>query len=130
MGLATKLTRLLVLALAVLMATPWHAFASTKASNMVNGCEAVAEGVSEDTPQDVRLEAALCLGVIDGVVQTSISYQNRGVEPIFCLPSERIGSNQIARIVTQYMSENADKLHFSASLLVSAALKDAFPCTE
>ena len=49
------------------------------------------------------------------------------VKSKYCLPNAA-DFNQITRVVEKYLENNPAKLHESASLLMSLALREAFPC--
>jgi hypothetical protein len=44
----------------------------------------------------------------------------------WCLPD--VNKGQLVRVVTKWLLENPDKLHFGAAGLVGSALEEAFPC--
>lgn len=43
-------------------------------------------------------------------------------------PSSRITNGQLVKVVTKWMNDHPENLHYSASSLVANALQDAFPC--
>ncbi len=45
----------------------------------------------------------------------------------YCRP-EKLPHGQFIRIVVRYLQQHPEQLHYSASLLILQALKEAFPC--
>ena len=63
-----------------------------------------------------------CVGYVLGVID-----QGCESKEALCVPAEVVQS-QLARVTLKWLSENPDKLHFSASSLVRLALRESFPC--
>jgi Rap1a immunity proteins len=73
---------------------------------------------------DRNPEWGYCVGYVMGVVDEVLS--SSGTRP-FCISPEAIES-QVARVAARWFEKNPEKLHFSATSLVRAALAEAFPC--
>ncbi len=70
----------------------------------------------------------MCIGYIEGVsdgYQAGIS--SLGGQPPWCIPKATT-LDQAARVVVQILKERPEDLLYSADILVSFALKKAFPC--
>lgn len=67
--------------------------------------------------------ASYIVGVLDAQED---SIQSGGVRAI-CLP-DGVKSKQLSLVVSKYLKEHPENLHFRASSLVSEALFVAFPC--
>ena len=72
--------------------------------------------------QESNSRWGFCVGYVVGVID-----QARDTKEDFCIPAEAIQS-QVARVAAKWFDSNPDKLHFSASSLVRAALNESFPC--
>jgi hypothetical protein len=66
---------------------------------------------------------AYVVGVVDGIKKDI--YLGRA--PDNCWP-DRLGAVQVRDVVVKYLETYADQRGFPASLVVSVALNDAFPC--
>lgn len=64
---------------------------------------------------------------IDDYQETLVAWSNLD-EPFFCAPA-KASSSQLVKVVTKYLNEHPEKLHFGAGGLVANALQDAFPCS-
>jgi len=70
----------------------------------------------------------VCFGYVTGVVDVhNVFVSNNEMNPFWCAP-DGINSSQLVRIVTKYLQEIPEALHFSASSIIIFALRDAFPC--
>ena len=79
--------------------------------------------------------ALFCVGYIRGAVD-SLVVQNvfkiklvseKGEWKTPCFP-ETASNNQFVKIILKYFADNPSKLHLPATMLILAALNDAFPC--
>ena len=70
----------------------------------------------------------MCIGYIEGVYD---GYQagtsSLGGQPPWCIPEDTT-LDQLARVVMKRLKERPEELHYSADILVSYALRKAFPC--
>jgi hypothetical protein len=48
----------------------------------------------------------------------------------FCLPAESVQFLQLGRVVLKYIRDNPEKAHLQTSVLVFAAVRNAFPCSK
>jgi hypothetical protein len=69
----------------------------------------------------ISVFGALCGGYVSGVLD---ALENLGAS---CVPGEAT-REQVTDVVTLYLRDHPEKRHLSASELVTAALKEKFPC--
>jgi len=70
-----------------------------------------------------------CSSYIVGVVDIHSAFVGwKDLERYWCFPSNNMGKSQLVRVVTKYLQEHPEDLHFLASGLVANALILAFPC--
>jgi hypothetical protein len=76
-------------------------------------------------------QAALCLGFIQGVLETSKTYNWVLYDPrAFCLPPAGIPTKQAIRIVVHYLQAHLDTRQENGAALAIRALQAAFPCAS
>ena len=68
----------------------------------------------------------LCLGYIYGFLDANLSYIQ---EKKYCIP-DPIDTYQIAKLYSKYLDNHPEKLHQCASLTLSEALIEYFPCKK
>lgn len=81
------------------------------------------EKCQNKAPEYALACTAYVVGVVDGIKKDI--YLGRA--PTTCWP-DRLGATQVRDIVVKYLKTYADQRNFPASLIVSVALADAFPC--
>ncbi|RAU45192.1 MULTISPECIES: Rap1a/Tai family immunity protein [unclassified Pseudomonas] len=70
-----------------------------------------------------------CVGVLQATIDTlDILHEAGGAPKFVCVPDGGIPMVQSMRIVVQSLEEHPESLHLNESVLVVAALKNAFPC--
>lgn len=70
-----------------------------------------------------------CVGVLQATIDTlDILHEAGGTPKFVCVPDGGIPMVQSMRIVVQSLEEHPESLHLNESVLVVAALKNAFPC--
>ncbi|MFJ3486339.1 Rap1a/Tai family immunity protein [Pseudomonas sp. NPDC090202] len=70
-----------------------------------------------------------CVGVLQATIDTLDLFHEAGDVPkLVCVPEGGIPMIQSMRIVVQSLEEHPQSLHLNESVLVVAALKNAFPC--
>jgi len=70
-----------------------------------------------------------CVGVLQATIDTlDILHEAGGTPKFVCVPEGGIPMVQSMRIVVQSLEEHPQSLHLNESVLVVAALKNAFPC--
>ncbi|MDA7755619.1 Rap1a/Tai family immunity protein [Pseudomonadales bacterium] len=100
-----------IAALAMLLGSPASYAAGAVTGNELAGyCEKGA----------ATSQKALCGGYVAGVFDTASG-------SFICSP-KGVTVGQLVSIVTKYFRENPEWLHDNASVLVTAALAEAFPC--
>ena len=70
-------------------------------------------------------DSTLCLGYVTGV-SDGVTWLH---PKAFCVPDE-VKNTQLVRVVTRYLQENPKTLHRAAQILVSDALRRAWPCRK
>ncbi|MFZ2982929.1 MAG: Rap1a/Tai family immunity protein, partial [Sphingobium sp.] len=68
---------------------------------------------------------AYIVGVVDGIKKDIFL----GRAPDNCWP-DQLGADQVRDLVVKYLRTYADQRSFPASLTVSVALNDAYPCKK
>ena len=85
----------------------------------------------EPTPGSANIKTAsdanFCLGLVQGVVQTALIYEEAGSRMI-CIPGKGIKNEQGVRIFVRYLSDHPEQLHMNETVLLFIALQTAFPC--
>ncbi len=78
-------------------------------------------------------ERGLCASNVGSVVETLSAMKLKGWElsPLvnFC-PAAGIPEQKIIEVVTEWLRENPQQLHYDASILVMIALAENWPCEE
>jgi hypothetical protein len=70
-----------------------------------------------------------CVGVLQATMDTlDLVHEAGGTPKRVCVPEGGIPMIQSMRIVVQSLEEHPQSLHLNESVLVTAALKNAFPC--
>jgi len=102
-----------IAALAMLLGSP-TSYAYTTGNKLVEHCK----------DKDAYFGSGFCHGYIAGVgsMLTWASEINR-----ICIP-DGVTGGQVVSIVRKYLKENPESLHESGDLLVTIALRKAFPC--
>jgi hypothetical protein len=82
--------------------------------------------------QPGSLEAGICGGYIVGIAD-ALGATDKGVPLSIagwraCIPTGVSRSGQVVDIVTKWLRESPQHLHYPAPSLVAAALAEAFPC--
>jgi len=69
-----------------------------------------------------------CYGFVTGIEDAHYFFTALDeMSPQWC-PPDNMTAGQLIRVVTKYLQEHPEKLHFAAAGSVSNALKLAFPC--
>ncbi len=82
------------------------------------------------TPQ--KLDLGYCAGYLQGVLDVNEAWKivegrrSRAVQ--YCFPSAGVPNGQVLRIIKKGLDDNPDKLHKQPSVIIHAALVQAFPC--
>jgi hypothetical protein len=87
----------------------------------------VSQGITTSQPiEPIYAEAGACVGYITGVLDgiTTSAYLSQSA--LMCLP--KLSSEQIVILVRNYLDAHPQYLHRGASIIVIAALGEAFPC--
>lgn len=70
-----------------------------------------------------------CVGVLQATMDTlDLVHEAGGTPKLVCVPEGGIPMIQSMRVVVQSLEEHPQSLHLNESVLVTAALKNAFPC--
>ncbi|HEX3153104.1 MAG TPA: Rap1a/Tai family immunity protein [Candidatus Angelobacter sp.] len=84
------------------------------------GTNVIADCMSN--PEEDAITAMLCTGYIEGIADLLS-------ETAICISPE-VSGKELKEVVMQYASKHQDILHHSASVLISAALRESFPCAK
>jgi len=79
----------------------------------------------EDCESSNAIESVACIVYIAGVSDASQEKTWDGLS--YCTP-DNAAIKQYMKIVTKYLNEYPERLHYSAYTLVQSALLEAFPC--
>jgi len=73
-------------------------------------------------------EGNSCYSFVAGISDAHDNFTVLGkMSPLWCLP-DNVDTSQLIRVVTKYLQEHPESLHFAASSMVLSALELAFPC--
>lgn len=87
-------------------------------------------GVLAVCGSDSIQEQVRCAAYINGLAQGQALMAVRDKSPqIFCIP-ETATNGQAVEIVVKYLKANPEMRHRLGSLLITIALRDAFPCDK
>jgi len=121
----------LVLATALASAPAPHAGAVDTPRQLVTACESLVAG-AEGTGTTIEIpntrEALLCWGYMQAMQDLSVLVVEGGGRLIAACPPEDTTLLQIIRSFLRYARAHPDALRGNASVVVIAALQDAFPC--
>ena len=99
------------------------ASANVSAQSFVTGHSLSENCNATESSSAFNLQIAECRGYIAGVNDAMLK------EGIFCTPIKAT-LGQLRPVVTRWLNEHPESLHFPASSLVQIALAKAFPCPE
>ena len=105
------------LAVMMLLSAQSQAGAYYDGSKLLQLCESDSAG-----------ECGACVGYIVGIVDSHDTMVKVTEVPMFCQP-ENATAGQLVKVVTKYLNEHPEDLHYSASSEVYGALMEAFPCS-
>jgi hypothetical protein len=103
------------------------------ARHLLSECEIAnqAAGLHKDKPgleAYEQLETGLCLGLIQGVRETMISYEYLlPKEQRLCIP-EGTTNGEVMSLVVKYLKDHPDSSKLSETPMVMAAYLHSFPC--
>ena len=89
-------------------------------ANWKSGNELLANCGSE-----IPYMRGVCLGYILGVDDRGWGKTHGGLS--YCTP-KGLTANQLQKIVSKYLNDHPEELHYTADVLVGKALLKAFPC--
>jgi hypothetical protein len=93
-------------------------------NGFMDACRELARSGGSFRSRDADFNAGECMGFIEGVLDTTFRY----VTPTgHCIPHEVI-MGQIIRVVVQYVDARPVRAHEAFAVLVTEALRDAWPC--
>ena len=94
-------------------------------NQLVRDCEQQIRWLDgESLPTDSDSRRAYCMGLVRGVFDMSGFL---GAAPSVCY-DEGVIAGQAVRVTLRYLNDHPERLHERDTLLVLAALQDAFPC--
>src|SRR3989304_2700449 len=90
----------------------------------------IEKGVTKDLSSSDALNFGLCLGFMDGIINTNQIYRFMlGGVALFCEPPE-VTNKQAVRIVVKYLKDHPEELHNAQISAAITALAVAFPCKK
>jgi hypothetical protein len=96
---------------------------------LLQACQAAERSGQAISPREeggAAVDVGVCIGYIEGAID-AFTIADRSV--LACAPNNiRLGQAKL--IVRNYLAAHPEKLHWTASLLVTAALFEAFPCSD
>jgi hypothetical protein len=109
----------------VLAAPSANAQSSRTGIELLRQCE--GRGGQTDTEGQVLLIA--CVSYIAGMVDAlRVAGALPRVHRLFCPPAQGVMNEQLLLVVTKWLREHPDQLHYEARSSVVIALAQAFPC--
>jgi hypothetical protein len=112
------MTRVLALAIGMLVATNAHAMKGDEFAKLLDAWHHVNGGKSAS--REDELGASAFTGYVRGVEDSM-----NGVR--FCITAKASSAEQIA-LITKYVKDHPEELHNGATTLIVQALQPAFPC--
>ncbi len=95
---------------------------------LLSKCKEAIKGSNGDANYNSS-DTNLCFGYLQSAADTHHAYSISGlVEPVFCRP-DGVSVGKLVLIVVEFLESHPDVLHNAAGGLVSAALREAFPCS-
>lgn len=83
-----------------------------------------------DSQEEVR-NVNLCTGYLYGFTDShELEKLAKPKKRLYCLPTDGVRNEQLARIITTHLKSNPKDLNQSARINVLAALINAFPCKK
>jgi hypothetical protein len=106
-------------------------------NNFVRRCSAIdRDKVSQGLKEDELVDVGFCLGYIGGIVNGftaewtySEAYTKHKVPRPFCTP-DGIERGQVGKILLKFIRENPENAHEPTLLLLTKALRKAYPCVD
>ena len=113
-------------------AIPALSMAGMTGKELLQKCEPL-EKLDEEQASLTSKEATgivYCLGYIESFMDTFSFQRDARIVPAvpYCLPKEQIPKKKFARIVVDYMKNNADQLDKPASYSIFMGIRRAYPC--
>ncbi len=90
----------------------------------------MCEGRVSDNEFVNAMEKVLCIGYIDGIVDSNAMMQGFLGVQLFCPPPGGISLDQAMRIFLKWANDHPEQLHESARISVMLSLAQAFPCAR
>jgi hypothetical protein len=108
----------LAAALLALAATPAAAGSNLNGNDLLDRCSASAS----ENP----IQWGVCLGYVAAIADAL--GQGRPIHGVRACPAADVTSGQMMDVVRQWLERNPARRHLAGSVLVAAALQQAFPC--
>ena len=94
----------------------------------INGESLLNYCSTSETEDEYPVHAGVCLGYISGIIDHEyLRSNNVAANGIFCI-REELWDDEVIGIVRRFIRNNPDRNKELASILVSEALAEAFPC--
>jgi hypothetical protein len=124
----------IILAIAILfMAGSPKASAADTGSILLQKCRAAEQTrMTASESSDYSYCVGYITGVLDGLLLNQRTIDEFGKIPtkFICIPAEGIDIDQMVLIVTKFLKDNPEKLHYEAGILIRNAMVKAFPCPK
>lgn len=99
--------------------------AAADGNKLLKNCALIDKEMNNFDESD-WLNIGSCLGMVEGVRSTMTILGNEKYD--ICLPEGGIQNGQAVRIVNKFLNERPEALHEDGTILIIAALINAFPC--
>jgi len=114
----------------MLLSAAGSAAAASTYFKVGNDLKASCEGTAAGEPNASTAEYLLCLGYLQGVVDTDATLTEwRDASRHACIV-QGVTSSQLRRVFLDWLSKHPDHLQFSAASLALAAFSEAWPCKK
>jgi hypothetical protein len=103
-------------------------------SSLLTRCSlAVRAFDGEKLPSEDVAKGSFCVGYISGIHDTDFMVRMLEEHDKITLmkhacPPSNVSTGQAVRIVVKYLHDNPERLHMPASILVTDAIRNSFPC--
>lgn len=115
-------------ALLMLVSATASSAVSTAYFKIGDDLKASCDGTAAGEPNASTAEYLLCLGYLQGVVDTDATLAEWGETPRqACIP-RGVTSSRLRQVFLQWLNEHPDQLRFSAASLALAAFSESWPC--
>lgn len=113
------------------LAVPTFADVNSGADLLKNCASVVKQADGGNLSEEESLGAVYCAGYLAGFSDSHVMETTaKPKKPIYCLPTDGVKNDQMARILTAYFKKHPERLQESARLHVVSVLISTFPCKK